>query len=211
MVFLFTSIYIMTKYEQTLVLIKHDGVARGLIGEIISRFERVGLKIVGMKLVVPSIDVATKHYPSSEEWLLNVGNRVIEEYTANGVDINKAFNTLNPKKIGEVIKSWNVEYLTFGPVVAIVLEGPGSVKLVRKMVGTTNPSESAPGTIRGDYTWDSGEVSNKHNRPFYNLIHASSSVVDAKIEINLWFSKSEIAEYELSKHSSMGWSGKLKK
>ncbi len=201
----------MIKYEQTLVLIKHDGVARGLIGEIISRFERVGLKVVGMKFIIPSIDVATKHYPSSEEWLLNVGNRVIKEYTDNGIDIKQVFNTLDPQKIGEVIKSWNVEYLTFGPVLAIVLEGPGSVKLVRKMVGATNPSESAPGTIRGDYTWDSGEVSNKHNRPFYNLIHASSSVDDARTEIKLWFSKSEIVEYELSNHNSMGWHGKLKK
>ncbi len=201
----------MTKYEQTLVLIKHDAVARGLIGEIITRFERVGLKIVGMKFIVPSVDVATKHYPSSEEWLLNVGNRVVMEYENNGIDIKQSFNTEDPKKIGEVIKSWNVEYLTFGPVLAIVLEGPGCIKLVRKMVGSTNPSESAPGTIRGDYTWDSGEVSNKYNRPFYNLIHASSSVEDAIIEIHLWFNESEISEYELSKHSSMGWSGKLKK
>lgn len=201
----------MKKYERTLVLIKHDGVSRGLIGEIITRFEKVGLKIVAMKLVNASPDIAKNHYPSTEEWFQNVGNRVMNEFKEKKLDLFDKFGTEDTIQIGKKIKEWNIEYLTFGPVLAVVLEGPNSVKLVRKMIGNTNPSEAVPGTIRGDYSLDAGDVATEYSRPIYNLIHASSSIEDAAYEIELWFDKSEIYEYTLAHHSVMGLNDKLKK
>ncbi|MCL4393161.1 nucleoside-diphosphate kinase [Patescibacteria group bacterium] len=201
----------MVKYEQTLVLIKHDGVARGLIGEIISRFERVGLKIVALKLVNASPDVAQNHYPSTNEWFSNVGERVISEFKEKNLSLIDKFGTEDAIEIGKKIKEWNIEYLMFGPVIAIILEGPNSIKLVRKMIGNTNPSEAIPGTIRGDYSLDAGDVATLYSRPIYNLIHASSSIEDATYEVGLWFTENEIYEYTLANHSVMGLNHKLKK
>lgn len=200
----------MSQYEQTLVLIKHDGVSRGLVGEIITRFEKVGLKIVAMKLVSASLDIAKNHYPSTDDWFSNVGNRVIAEFKEKKLDIFAKFETDNAIEIGKKIKEWNIEYLTFGPILAIVFEGPNSIKLVRKMIGDTNPSIAVPGTIRGDYSLDNGDVASMYFRPIYNLIHASSSVEDAIYEIDLWFNKNEIYEYDLAHHSVMGLNHKLK-
>ncbi len=199
----------MSKYERSLVLVKHDGVARGLVGEFITRFERVGLKIVGVKFLKPNQDIAEKHYPSTDEWLNAVGNKVLKDCTERNINVDKIFGTDNPVEIGRVIKKWNVEFLTFGPVLAIVFEGPDAIRVIRKLVGSTNPVEALPGTIRGDYTWDNGDLSNIQSRPFYNLIHASSSIEDAKNEINLWFSPNELYDYELGHHSVMGWHKKL--
>ncbi len=198
-------------YQKTLVLIKHDGVSRGLVGEILSRFERIGLKIVALKMVLPSKELADKHYLASEEWCINIGNRILEDYSKSDTkNIIEDFGTNNAKDIGMKIKEWNNEFLIAGPVIAIVLEGPEAIDLVRKMVGSTSPLESPMGTIRGDYTWDNRDISSKQKRPMYNLIHASSSIEDSKYEVNLWFSDSEICNYKTSDQDFMGWSSKLK-
>ena len=102
-------------------------------------------------------------------------------------------------------------FIEFGPSNTTAKTGPNSVKLVRKMIGNTNPSEAVPGTIRGDYSLDAGDVATEYSRPIYNLIHASSSIEDAAYEIELWFDKSEIYEYTLAHHSVMGLNDKLKK
>nr|3VVT_A Chain A, Nucleoside diphosphate kinase [synthetic construct]3VVT_B Chain B, Nucleoside diphosphate kinase [synthetic construct] len=138
--------------ERTFVMIKPDGVQRGLIGEIISRFERKGLKIVAMKMMRISREMAEKHYAEHRE--------------------KPFFSAL-------------VDYITSGPVVAMVLEGKNAVEVVRKMVGATNPKEAAPGTIRGDFGLDVGK----------NVIHASDSPESAEREISLFFKDEELVEW----------------
>ena len=194
-------------YERSLILIKHDGVSRGVVGEILSRFEKLGLKIIGIKMVSPDTDLAKKHYPISEEWCLNVGNKVIEDYkNKNKLDeLEGDFNTVDPFEIGKFISTLNEKYLTLGPVIAIVIEGPGCIKLIRKIVGTTYPIDSPAGTIRGDYSWDNLDIATFQKRSIYNLIHASGSSKDADYEINLWFRKDELFDYKISNQDYMGW------
>ncbi len=153
--------------EKTLVLIKPDGVERGLIGEITARFERAGFKIVGMKMFWTNDSFAKKHYPKSIE-----------------------------DKYGKEIRDRIVDYLKEGPVVAMVLEGVSAIESVRKIVGDTYPYQSSPGTIRGDYAHISKDYANKNKRHVKNLIHASGNKEDAKVEIKLWFSDSELFEYK---------------
>lgn len=173
--------------EKTLVLLKPDAVQRGLIGEIISRFERVGLKIIGMKMVYADEDLAGKHYADDEEWYQAVGEKSLEAAKARGQEEPRS-----AKQIGMDVRDMLINYLSMSPVVALAIEGHGAVKLVRKMVGNTNPHDSAPGTIRGDYTIDSYALSDASGRPIQNLIHASGEVHEAKREIALWFPDEEI-------------------
>ena len=180
------------------------------MGEIVHRFERVGLKLCAMKLVDATEEMGHKHYPNTKEWLETVGNRTLEEYEAKGIDPMERLGTKSALEIGKMIKAWNVEYLTSGPVLAMVFEGPDAIKLVRKHVGSTVPALAAPGTIRGDYSFDNADLANDLKRPFYNLIHASGNLEEAEYEIDLWFDKNEIFDdYEPSHHKAMGYSGKI--
>lgn len=197
------------KTEKTLIIVKHDGVARGLMGEIISRFERVGLKLIGFELINATEDMGNDHYPNSDEWKSKVGNRTLDEYKEKGIDAIERLGTDDPIKIGELIKKWNVEYLTYGPVLAMVWEGPNAVKIGRKLVGETNPINAAPGTIRGDFSWDNADLANDLKRPFYNLIHASGDPEEAEFEIALWFDKDEVFSYKHNADDLMGLTGKL--
>jgi nucleoside-diphosphate kinase len=138
--------------ERTFVMIKPDGVQRGFIGEVISRLERKGLKIVAMKMIEISKELAMQHYAEHRE--------------------KPFFDGL-------------ISYITSGPVVAMVVEGKNAVKVVRNLVGSTNPVEANPGTIRGDYGMDVGR----------NIVHASDSLNSAEREINLFFKPEEILEY----------------
>lgn len=195
--------------EKTLVLIKHDGVSRGLIGRIVSRFERVGLKLVALEFIKSTSDMGEGHYPTSDEWYLKVGNRTLSDYKAKGIDPIQELGTDKPMQIGKLVKQWNVDYLTYGPVLAIVLEGPDAVSLVRKIAGDTIPSKALPGTIRGDFGMDSIEQANKQKRPLYNLIHASGEVDEAETEIALWFGEQEVFDYKVHSNSMTGIYGKL--
>lgn len=162
----------MTKHqslERTLIVIKPDGVQRGIVGEIITRFERVGLKIVGAKLLQPSYDHYYHHYE-------NIGKMV--------------------SRRGKETFDVTLEMMNAGPVLAIVLEGVEAVALVRKMVGTTEPKSAAPGTIRGDYAHMSFAHADAKKVGIPNLIHASGDLDEAKAEIAHWFSESELYDYE---------------
>lgn len=196
--------------QRTVVIVKHDGVARGLMGQIIQRFERVGLKIVALEFIAATEDMGKTHYPESDEWLNKVGNRTLAEYEEKGINPIERLGTDNPKEIGQMIKQWNVEYLTMGPVLAMVFEGPEAVKIGRKLVGETNPINAAPGTIRGDFSWDNADLANEHMRPFYNLVHASGSPEEAEFEIGLWFEDTELMDYSVNAHHAMGYFGKKK-
>jgi len=153
--------------EKTLVLIKPDGVKRGLMGRIISRFEDAGLKIIGMKL-----------YQSDEA-------RALQHY---GEDIEK--------RRGKKVRDLLVDFLKSGPVLAFVVEGVNAIENVRKMVGATEPKAAAPGTIRGDFAHISYAHADEKNKVVENLIHASSDAADAEREVWLWFNQDELCEYK---------------
>lgn len=177
--------------EKTLVVIKGDGVQRGISGEIITRFERVGLKIKAMKMVWPNEDLINKHYdPNNNEWLESLGKKTIKGYKKRGIKIEKS-----PIEIALAVQKNLLKYFSAGPVIAIVLEGAHSVEIVRKLVGPTDPFSSPPGTIRGDYSMDSFELSDGKDRTLRNLIHASGSIEDAEHEIEIWFDQTELYNY----------------
>jgi nucleoside-diphosphate kinase len=155
--------------ERTLIILKPDTVQRALVGEIITKFEKAGLKIVGLKMVSPGEEHYHHHY--------------------------EAISGLISRRGEEVFKR-NLQAMMEGPVVAMVLEGVEAVELVRKMVGDTNPKTAAPGTIRGDYSHMSMEYSNKQNAGLPNIVHASGDPKEAKQEITHWFNKDELFEYK---------------
>ncbi len=176
--------------ERTLVLLKPDAVQRNLIGEIITRFERVGLKIIAMKFLIPTKEQAYKHYVKNEEEIEALGKRSIEGKKKSGIETNE-----DPKELGQKIVDRLVRFLSSGPIVAMILEGNQAVAIVRKLVGSTEPLQSDVGTIRGDFTLDSYTIADNDNRAVRNLVHASSSVAEAEYEIKVWFDEKEIFSY----------------
>jgi len=196
LVFTTQNQYNITMKEQTLVILKPDAVARGLIGEITARFEKVGLKLVAAKLVHANRELADKHYPvTRDEFIRGMGNKTVENYQKLGVDLRKELGSDDPLEIGKMIREWLADMITSGPVFAFVLEGPHAIELVRKICGHTLPLMANPGTIRGDFSFDSSYLANTAKRPIKNLIHASGTEEEAAYEIPLWFSKEEIVSY----------------
>lgn len=183
--------------EQTLVLIKPDGVQRGLIGEIIRRFERRGLKIIGLKMVHLDKEFAKKHYPVTEEWYNKVGKNTLDDCEKYGVCVEESMGTKEPIEIGKKVHQWNVDLLTSGPVVAMVLEGVHAIESTRKMAGETIPNLAQIGTIRGDFTGVSALSANIKGKAVYNLVHTSKNKEEAEEEIKLWFNKKELHDYKL--------------
>ena len=182
--------------QQTVILIKPDGVKRGLVGEIIGRFERVGLKIVAMKMVWVDADLVGKHYQDNEGYHKIVGEKTLETYKKYGVDVGETLGTSDPVEIGKMVRKWNMEFLSSGPVVAMMLEGENAVDLVRKMTGHTFGQVALPGTIRGDLAMESAQGADLKKKSVYNLIHASGKVEEAEFERKLWFHEKEIYKYK---------------
>ncbi len=182
------------KYEQTFTLIKPDGIQRSLIGEMIGRFEKVGLKLVAMKMFVPTKDLIKKHYTIDPDWFMITGTKSIKGRAASGEDVTG----LDPIKVCEEVLERLQTYLSAGPVISMVWQGAHAVRLVRKLVGGTEPLTSDVGTIRGDFVMDSYEMTEVDKRSIRNLIHASGSVKEAHDEINLWFKPEEIIKYRLA-------------
>lgn len=183
--------------EKTVVLIKPDGVKRGITGEIITRFEKAGLKIVAIKMVWISKALARKHYPvSRKEWVKGLGEKTLETYKQYGFDPKEEIGTMDVNQIGKMVAEWNVEFLSSGPVVALLLEGIHAIDNVRMIVGKTLPTFADPGTIRGDFSVDSPDFANKQKRAIHNLVHASGNLKEAKFEEQLWFRKNEIYKYK---------------
>lgn len=153
--------------ERTLVLLKPDAVQRGLMGEIISRFEKAGLKIVAMRLAWANKDQALKHYTE---------------------DI--------AERRGEKVRQVLVDFIVSGPVLALVIEGIDAIENVRMMAGQTEPKSAVPGTIRGDYSHVSFRHADEQGKAVENIIHASSDKKDAEREIYLWFNYDDIFDYQ---------------
>ena len=160
----------MSHIERTLILFKPDAVQRGVVGEILSRFERVGLKIVGTKMLAPDREHYYKHYEEIGQVITRRGEKVF----------NNVLDTMNE-----------------GPIIAMVLEGIEAVELVRKLVGSTEPKSSAPGTIRGDFSHMSYGYGDEQDKGIPNLIHASGDADDAKKEIPHWFTPAELYDYSV--------------
>ncbi len=180
------------KKERTLVIIKPDGVQRSLVGEIIGRFERVGLKMTALKMVMAEEKQCWEHYNKDDEWFLKKGTTVAENRKSAGLTVDK-----EPIEYGREIIGVMAEYMTASPVIAMILEGNSATAVVTKLVGGTEPTTSDIGTIRGDYALDSYQIANQDGRGVRNLIHCSENPSEAEREIKLWFKPEEIISYRL--------------
>lgn len=182
-------------YEKTVVLIKPEGVRRGLIGEILHRFEKVGFKIVALKMVWVDKGQVAKHYKNEKEYLTSIGKRTLVDYKKFGFDPQENLGTKNPFEIGQNVRHWNMESLSSGPIIALLVMGVNAIEIVRKMVGATNTTDASPGTIRGDFSADTPVLATLQKRPIMTIVHASGDKEDADFERKLWFKETEIYDY----------------
>jgi len=169
-------------------MIKPDGVKRGLIGEIFSRFERIGLKLVAGRMIFATKEQARGNYPGTETWLTGMGEKTWNNYEGNEKEIMKDLGTIDKLKIGEKIYDGLVRYLTEGPIILSVWEGNHAVQIGRKLVGKTDPILADVGSIRGDFGFDTPQFAVKSGRiVFKTLVHISDSPEEAEREIKHWF------------------------
>lgn len=197
-----------TYKERTLIAIKPESIQRHLIGEFIQKFEKRGLKLVAMKLIAPTKEQVGKHYPDDEDWYISNGTKTYENYKAKGVDPG-----MTPIELAKQTRARLIEHLTNRPVIFMVWQGPHACALGRKTAGATNPLVADIGSIRGDYSMESYELSDGLSRVIHTLIHASGSPEEANEEIKIWFKENEILNYDLVTETvlySSDW-GKIKK
>ena len=180
------------KKERSFVIVKPDGVQRGLIGEILSRFERTGLKLVCLKLTMLDEKKLWEHYGKDDAWFEKKGTKMIEDKKAAGLPADKS-----AIEFGKDIIRVLVKFMTAGPVVVMVWEGNQAVAVVKKLVGGTEPATSDVGTIRGDLTLDSYAISAVDDRAVRNLVHCSDAPDEAEREIKLWLDPKDILDYKL--------------
>ena len=195
-------------YEKSLVIIKPDGVQRSLVGEIIARFEKKGLKISGMKLALPTEDQVFAHYNKDEEWFQRKGDGVVEDRKAAGLPIEKEAIEYGRDIIGGIAK-----YMTAGPVVMMVLEGHQATAVVTNHVGGTEPANADVGTIRGDFTIDSYALSAADDRAVRNVIHCSEDAEEGERETKIWFNEDELINYRIVQERilyDVEWGGIMK-
>lgn len=186
------------KSERTLVLIKPDGVKRGLVGEIIKRFESRGLKIIALEMANPKREEMDEHYPKDEEWITGLGRNTAKSYEEFKISstLMQDYGTENHYKIGTMVREWLVDFMVSGPIIKIAVEGLHAIRMVRKIVGPTIPAFAEMGTIRGDFSVDSPVLANVQKRAVHNLIHASGNPEEAAHEIKHWFRPEEIHSYK---------------
>lgn len=181
------------KEERTLVVTKPDTLQRTLLGEVIKRYERLGLKLVGMKMMVVTPDFIEKHYTLDPNWRRITGEKTIKGYKDKGLTPPSE----DPLEITGIILENLKKYMTSGPVIAMVWQGAHAIKIIRKVTGGTEPLTSDVGTIRGDFVIDSYQMSDVDKRAIRNLIHASGSPEEAEMEIKHWFDEKELVKYRL--------------
>jgi nucleoside-diphosphate kinase len=191
------------KQEKTLILIKPDGVKRGLIGEIINRIEQRGLKVIALKMVWATKSQVDDHYPKEEKWIKRLGEKTKKSYDEYGRDIKKDFGTEDLFKVGSEVRSWLIGYMTAAPVVAIAAQGVHAIDMIRKLVGHSLPVFAEMGTIRGDYSVDSPTAANLDKRAIHNIVHASETPEESAHEIDHWFGVEEIHEYSRAERELM--------
>ena len=180
------------KKERTFVIVKPDGVQRSLIGEVIKRIERTGLKLVALKMAIPTEDQCWTHYNKDDVWFESKGAKILENRQKAGMPIEKS-----AIEYGKDIIKALVKFMTCGPVVMMIWEGNESVGIVKKLVGSTEPVTSDVGTIRGDLTLDSYDLAGADDRAVRNLVHCTDNPAESQKEIDIWFKKEEIVNYRL--------------
>jgi len=174
--------------EQTFLMIKPDGVKRGLIGDIFTRLERIGLKMVAARMIWATEEQAQGNYPGTEDWLKGMGEKTVNNYEGNLEALKRDLGTINTLEIGKMVYNGLVRYLTEGPVIISVWEGNHAVKVLRRIAGKTDPTVADIGTIRGDYGFDTPQFAIRSGRiVFITLVHISDSSDEAKREIAHWF------------------------
>jgi len=185
-------------------MVKPDGVKRALIGDIIRRFEKSGLKIVAMHMFTPTEEQVREHYPMSDEaWVTRLGTKSLSAFENIEADAEDVLGTVDKSEIGQRVAESLVQFMTSGPVVAMVIEGVQAIEMVRKLCGHTLPFKADVGTIRGDYSVDSPSIANADFRAIHNLIHASETPKEAENEIKLWFGSETIPSYDLGSEAVM--------
>lgn len=183
------------KQERTFLMLKPDGVKRGLTGEVIRRMEQVGLKVIALQMDKPSREQMDNHYPKDETWIRRVGQKTLSTYEKYGYDATRELGTNDDLEIGTMVRGWLIDFMTSAPLVKVVFQGVHAVDMVRKLVGETMPFMADVGTIRGDYSVDSAAAANKEKRAVHNIVHASETPEEAEHEIGHWFEKGAIYEY----------------
>lgn len=178
--------------ETVVVLIKPDGVARNLIGEVVRRFEQANLKVVGLKMLKAPFDILDKHYNNEEEYVTSLGKKTLKSYEDYGKDAGEEIGTTDAYEIGKMVRKWLMDYVGGGPIVAIVLGGRHAVAKARSIAGPTMPVDAPPGTIRGDLATDSPTYANLEKRGVHNLLHVSGTPEEAEFEVKLWFREEEL-------------------
>lgn len=191
------------KQERTLVLVKPDGVKRGLVGEALHRIEQRGLKVIALKMIEPGKQHMDDHYPKDSAWINRLGEKTLSGFQKYGLDPVAMLGTDDPTKIGPEVRRWIIEYMTSGPVVAMVVEGIHAIDMVRKITGPTLPNMAEMGTFRGDYSVDSPTLANVNKRAIRNLIHASENPAEAEHEISHWFTAKELHDYKRAEEDIM--------
>lgn len=191
------------KQERTLVLMKPDGVKRGLTGEVFQRIERRGLKIVALKMVQVDRSHMEKHFPQSDEWVGGLGDKGLKTFAEYNLDPVAILGTGDRMQIGSNVKESLFAYMTSGPIIAFVVEGIHAIDMVRKIAGHTLPFKAEMGTIRGDYSVDSPAIANVEGRAIHNVMHASENSEEATNEINLWFKPEELHSYKRAEEDIM--------
>jgi nucleoside-diphosphate kinase len=184
------------KEERTYVMVKPDGVRKGLTGEIIKRFEQRDLKIVALEMSQPLFEQMDNHYPKQEEWITRLGEKTKATYEKYGYDLFTDFGTDDTSKIGPEVRKWVIDFMMSAPVVKMVIQGVHAVDVVRKIAGETMPYKAAVGTIRGDFSIDSPAIANKEKRSVMNIVHCSETPEEAEHEIKHWFGDSIIFDYK---------------
>lgn len=177
-------------------MLKPDAVQRGLIGEIIRRFEQRDLKVVALEMAQPTAKQIDNHYPKDKKWISRIGEKTLTTYQKYGMDAKKELGTNDPEKIGRMVRKWLIDYMTSAPIVRMVIQGVHAVDMVRKITGPTMPYLAEMGTIRGDYSVDSAAIANAEKRAVSNLVHASETQSEAQHEISFWFGKSPAFKYK---------------
>ncbi len=180
------------KHERTFVIIKPDGIQRGLIGEIMLRYERTGLKLVGIKFGVADEKKFWEHYNKDDAWFLKKGTKIVADKQAAGLPVTKEAIEYGKDIIAQLVK-----FMTSGPVMMMVWEGNQAAAVIRKITGDTEPATSDVGTIRGDLTVDSYGISAVDDRAVRNLIHCSEDAAEGVREVSLWFQPQELTDYKL--------------
>jgi nucleoside-diphosphate kinase len=188
-----------TSVEKTFLMIKPDGVKRGLVGDIFSRLERIGLKLVSARMIQATKEQARNNYPGTKEWLIKMGEKTFNNYSGNEKAIFKDLGTIDKEEIGKKIHNSLVNYLTDGPVILTVWEGNHAVDIVRRLVGKTDPVIADVGSIRGDFGFDTPQLAIKAGRiVFKTIVHCSDAVDEAKREIAHWFGPNyeDLSDYQ---------------